>query len=237
MKLDKAIEAIKKFEGCRLEAYQDVGGIWTIGYGHTNRVQKGDVITQDQADAYLAEDVAVHASRVEKYQKIYNFTENEYNALVSFAYNVGNIDSLTLNGTRTKQQILQHIGDFCYSRGRRIDGLATRRWLEAQLFAKKDDSTTESELKENPTISYKVGNVYELQANVIVRATPSIKGKKVGYAGLTADGKKHDPDKNGSLNKGTKVTCKDVKVVNGNIWIKCPSGWLAATYNGEVLIR
>lgn len=237
MKLDKAIEAIKKFEGCRLEAYQDVTGTWTIGYGHTNKVQKGDVITQDQADAFLAEDVAVHASRVEKYQSIYNFTENEYNALVSFCYNVGNIDSLTLNGTRTKQQILQHIGDFCYSKGRRIEGLATRRWLEAQLFAKKDDSTTNLELKENPTISYKVGNVYELQANVIVRVTPSIKGKKVGYAGLTADGKKHDPDKNGSLNKGTKVTCKDVKVVNGNIWIKCPSGWLAATYNGEVLIR
>ena len=72
---------------------------------------------------------------------------------------------------------------------------------------------------------------------MIARATQSIKGKKVGYAGLTADGKKNDPEKNGSLNKGTKVTCKDVKVVNGNIWIKCPSGWLAATYNGEVLIR
>lgn len=237
MKLDKAIEAIKKFEGCRLEAYQDAGGTWTIGYGHTKNVKNGDVITQDQADAILAEDVLSHASRVEKYQSIYNFNENEYNALVSFAYNIGNIDSLTLNGTRTKQQILQHIGDFCYSKGRRLEGLAKRRYLEAQLFAMKDDSTTNSELKENPTISYKVGNVYELQANVIVRATPSIKGKKVGYAGLTADGKKHDPEKNGSLNKGTKVTCKDVKFVNGNIWIKCPSGWLAANYNGEVLIR
>lgn len=228
MKLDKAKEVIKKFEGCRLEAYQDVGGTWTIGYGHTNRVQKGDVITQEQADSFLVEDIAVHSSRVEKYQHIYNFNENEYNALVSFAYNVGNIDSLTLNGTRTKQQILQHMGDFCYSKGRKIEGLVNRRRMEAQLFAMKEDSAN---------ISYKVGNVYTLQDNINVRETPSIRGKKVGYGGLTADGKKHDPDKNGSLNKGTKVTCKDVKVVNGNIWIKCPSGWLAAIYNGEVLIK
>ena len=237
MKLDKAIEVIKKFEGCRLEAYQDVGGTWTIGYGHTNKVHKGDVITQEQADKFLAEDVAVHASRVEKYQHIYNFNENEYNALVSFAYNIGNIDSLTLHGTRTKGQIQQHIGDFCYCKGRRIEGLAKRRCLEAQLFANKDVSTTESELKGNSSIRYEVGHVYELQTNVIVRATPSVKGKKVGYAGLTADGRKHDPEKNGSLNKGTKVTCKDVRFVNGNTWIKCPSGWLAAVYNGEVYIR
>lgn len=228
MKLDKAKEIIKKFEGCRLEAYQDVGGTWTIGYGHTNRVQKGDVITQDQADSFLVEDIAAHASGVEKYQNIYNFTENEYNALVSFAYNIGNIDSLTLNGTRTKQQILQHMGDFCYCKGRKIEGLVNRRRMEAQLFEIKEDSDTSS---------YKVGNIYTLQDNVNVRETPSIRGKKVGYAGLTADGKKHDPDKNGSLNKGTKVTCKDVKVVNGDIWIKCPSGWLAAIYNGEVLIK
>lgn len=233
MKLDKAKEVIKKFEGCRLEAYQDVGGTWTIGYGRTNGVKKGDVITQEQAEAFLLEDIAAHASRVEKYQHIYNFNENEYNALVSFAYNVGNIDSLTLNGTRTKQQILQHMGDFCYCKGRRIEGLVNRRSMEAQLFAMKEDS----DLKENTTISYKVGNVYTLQDNVNVRDTPSIRGKKVGHAGLTADGKKHDPDKNGSLNKGTKVTCKEVKVVDGNIWIKCPSGWLAAIYNGEVLIK
>lgn len=235
MKLDKAIELIKKFEGCRLEAYKDAGGNWTIGYGHTNRVQQGDVISQDQANQYLAEDVAVHASRVEKYQSKYQFNENQYNALVSFAYNVGSIDSLTLNGTRTKEQILQHIGDYVYCKGKRLEGLARRRWCEALLY---NEPTSEPKKNEDSTISYKVGNIYTLQANVIVRATPSKTGKKVGYAGLTADGKKHDPDKNGSLSKGTQITCKDVKMDSaGNIWIKCPSGWLAAIYNGEVLIK
>ena len=235
MKLDKAIELIKKFEGCRLEAYKDAGGTWTIGYGHTNGVQQGDKITQDQANQYLAEDVAAHASRVEKYQSKYQFNENQYNALVSFAYNIGNIDTLTLNGTRTKEQILQHIGDYVYCKGRRLEGLAKRRWLEALLY---NEPTSEDKKNEDSTISYKVGNIYTLQANVIVRATPSKTGKKVGYGGFTADGKKHDPDKNGSLNKGTQVTCKDVKMDSaGNIWIKCPSGWLAAIYNGEVLIK
>lgn len=235
MKLDKAIELIRKFEGCKLEAYQDARGTWTIGYGHTNRVQNGDVITQEQAEAFLAEDVAVHASRVEKYQAQYGFNENQYNALVSFSYNVGNIDSLTLNGTRTKEQILQHIGDFVYCKGRRLEGLARRRWCEALLY---NESTTEVKKKEYSTNYYNVGNVYTLQANVIVRKSPSKTGAKVGYAGLTADGKKHDPEKNGSLNKGTQVTCKDVSMdKSGNIWIKCPSGWLAAIYNGEVLIK
>ena len=234
MKLDKAIELIKKFEGCRLEAYRDAGGTLTIGYGHTNRVQQGDVITQEQANQYLAEDVAVFTSRVEKYQSKYQFNENQYNALVSFAYNVGNIDTLTLNGTRTKEQILQHIGDFVYCKGRRLEGLARRRWCEALLY---NEPTNENKLNDN-SIAYKVGQVYTLQANVIVRATPAKNGKKVGYAGLTPDGKKHDHDKNGSLDKGTQVTCKDVKMDNaGNIWIKSPSGWLAAIYNGEVLIR
>lgn len=235
MNLSKSINMIKKFEGCRLEAYKDSGGTWTIGYGHTNRVQKGDKITQAEADRFLAEDVGVYASRVERYQKIYNFNENQYNALVDFAYNVGGIDGLTLKGTRTKEQILQHINDYVYCKGKRLEGLIRRRAAETALFKEPISSTSKVE---DTSLTYKVGNTYTLLANIIVRATPAKNGKKVGYAGLTADGKKHDPDKNGSLNKGTVVTCKDVSFDKaGNIWIKCPSGWLAAVYNKEVLIK
>lgn len=232
MKLDKAIKLIKQFEGCELEAYRVGGtGAWTIGYGHTNKVQAGDVITQEQADAYLAEDVAIHASRVEKYQSIYNFNENQYNALVSFCYNVGNINGLTLNGTRTKEQILQHLGDFVYYNGRRLVGLEKRRFTEALLYNTPMEEAQTS-------CPYAIGKVYTLQANVIVRQAPYKTAKKVGYSNLTADGKKYDPDKNGSLNKGTQVTCKDVSIDSaGNTWIKCPSGWLAAIYDQEVLIK
>ena len=99
------------------------------------------------------------------------------------------------------------------------------------------DSVPTQAKPSNNDISYKVGQNYTLQANVIVRSNPSKSATPVGHKGLTADGKKHDKDKNGSLDKGTVITCKDVKVENGNIWIKCPSGWLAALYNGEVLIK
>ena len=52
------LELIKRFEGCRLKAYQDSVGVWTIGYGHTVGVLNGQVITQAQADIYLKTDCA-----------------------------------------------------------------------------------------------------------------------------------------------------------------------------------
>ena len=51
------IQAIKKFEGVSLSAYQDSKGVWTIGYGHTKDVKKGDRITQYQAEQFLREDL------------------------------------------------------------------------------------------------------------------------------------------------------------------------------------
>lgn len=87
------------------------------------------------------------------------------------------------------------------------------------------------------TPSYKVGNEYTLQANVNVRTEPSKSATLVTYNGLSNDGKKHDSDKNGSLDKGTVITCKDIHIDGGDIWLKCPSGWLCAVYKGEVLIK
>jgi GH24 family phage-related lysozyme (muramidase) len=49
---------LKRFEGCRLEAYQDSAGIWTIGYGHIEGVSEGQTVTQAQADAFLCDDAA-----------------------------------------------------------------------------------------------------------------------------------------------------------------------------------
>ena len=56
----KLLAALKVDEGCRLIAYQDTVGVWTIGYGHTAGVHPGQTITQAQADAWLTEDVASH---------------------------------------------------------------------------------------------------------------------------------------------------------------------------------
>ena len=50
------IELVKKWEGCKLHAYLDGGGVPTIGYGHTDGVKLGDVCTQEQAEKWLKED-------------------------------------------------------------------------------------------------------------------------------------------------------------------------------------
>ena len=53
----ETLKKIKQFEGCRLEAYRDAAGVWTIGYGHTYKVRPGDRITRQWADHLLREDI------------------------------------------------------------------------------------------------------------------------------------------------------------------------------------
>jgi lysozyme len=78
----------KSFEGCVLDAYQDQGGVWTIGYGHTNGVHAGMTITQAQADEWLAEDLAWTVAAVNRLVTV-PLTQGQFDALVDFAYNVG----------------------------------------------------------------------------------------------------------------------------------------------------
>ena len=85
--------------------------------------------------------------------------------------------------------------------------------------------------------TYNVGDNYILQANVNVRTAPSKYAALVTYKGLSNDGKKHDVNKNGALDKGTVITCKDIHIDGADIWLKCPSGWLCAVDNGKVLIK
>ena len=85
--------------------------------------------------------------------------------------------------------------------------------------------------------TYNVGDNYILQANVNVRTAPSKSAALVTYKGLSNDGKKHDVNKNGALDKGTVITCKDIHIDGADIWLKCPSGWLCAVDNGKVLIK
>lgn len=98
------------------------------------------------------------------------------------------------------------------------------------------DATTVADTGSN-IAAYKVGNTYTLQANVNVRIAPSKSAALVTYKWLSKDGKKHDFNKNGALDKGTIITCKDIHIDGGDIWLKCPSGWLCAVDNGKVLIK
>lgn len=132
------LKIIKESEGLRLKAYKCPSGVWTIGYGHTGKdVKKGMVITEEKATELLKSDIARFEKQVVTYNTIYNFTSNEFSALVSFAYNIGSITGLTRNGTRTKLQIANKMLEYCYASGKKLNGLYTRRQKEMKLFLKK----------------------------------------------------------------------------------------------------
>lgn len=79
----------EQFEGCRLNAYQDQVGVWTIGYGHTGpEVNAGLTITQAQAEAYLAADVQSAAACVNQLVSV-ALSQQEFDALVDFVFNLG----------------------------------------------------------------------------------------------------------------------------------------------------
>lgn len=95
---------------------------------------------------------------------------------------------------------------------------------------------------EAPTVpqtvpKYLVGKTYALQAEMKVRKGPGLNYGWKRHGELTADGRKHDKDRDGFLDKGTVVTCLEVKQIGANIWIRCPSGWIAAYHNGILYVR
>ena len=133
------INQIKKFEACKLTAYQDSAGVWTIGYGHTSGVKKGDRCTQYQAEQYLKEDLAKFEAVANKVRNL--STQGRYDAVVDFIYNCGpvNFNSSTLkkyieSGRKTweiQEQFLRWVN----SGGQKLGGLVTRRIWEANRFA------------------------------------------------------------------------------------------------------
>lgn len=95
---------------------------------------------------------------------------------------------------------------------------------------------------EAPTVpqtvpKYLVGKTYALQAEMKVRKGPGLNYGRKRHGELSADGRKHDKDRDGFLDKGTVVTCLEVKQIGANIWIRCPSGWIAAYHNGILYVR
>ena len=91
---EKGLELIKTFEGLRLSSYKALSAekYYTIGYGHYGSdVSKDMIITESQAEELLKKDVEKFEDKVNKYSN-YSFNQNQFDALVSFAYNIGNID-------------------------------------------------------------------------------------------------------------------------------------------------
>lgn len=139
------IDLIKHFEGCQLEAYQDEVGVWTIGWGITNAdksitgttIKKGLKISKATAEKWLKESLnKKYLPLVMKYDTRYGWYQNEIDALVSFAYNIGSIDQLTANGSRSRATIAAKMLEYVKAGGVTYNGLVRRRKAERELFLK-----------------------------------------------------------------------------------------------------
>lgn len=132
------VDLIKSFEGCRLTAYQDSVGVWTIGYGHTSGVYSGMTITEAKAEEYLKGDL-VTAENAVNGKVTYSIKQNQFDALVSFTYNVGsgNFGSSTLLKKLNQGDITGAANEFDKwnkAGGQVLEGLVRRRAAEKAMF-------------------------------------------------------------------------------------------------------
>lgn len=142
---EKCYSIIKQFEGCRLKAYKDSAGVWTIGYGtimypNGTKVKEGDKCTQDEAETFLKYEVILKSQSVNAFTSNYNLTQNQFDALVSFAYNlgIGALQKSTLlkkikinpNDPAIEAEFMRWIN----AGGKPLTGLKKRRQQESDLY-------------------------------------------------------------------------------------------------------
>ena len=199
------LDLIKQYEGCRLAAYRCAAGVWTIGYGHTAGVHSGMTITQAQADAYLQQDVA----KFEKYVNnpayvpiMEQLNQNQFDALVSFAFNLGAGNLRKLCKGRTAAQIAQAMTQYCKANGKVLAGLRRRRAAEQALFNKPVSAATPAQNQNTEDYNMKTikkgskGNAVKVWQIIIGAAADGIFGSGTESAtktwqsnhGLAADG-------------------------------------------------
>ncbi|ELZ5049576.1 lysozyme (plasmid) [Enterobacter asburiae] len=140
---EKGIALIKEFEGCRLTAYQDSVGVWTIGYGWTQPVdgkpiRAGMTIKQETAERLLKTGLVSYESDVSRLVKV-GMSQGQFDALVSFTYNLG-VRSLSTSTLLRKLNAGDYAGaadEFLRwnkAGGKVLNGLTRRREAERALF-------------------------------------------------------------------------------------------------------
>lgn len=134
----KGIKLIKDFEGCKLAAYKDSVGVWTIGWGNTSHAKAGMKITQAQADKFLLEDLVPVEKCLNNLGVV--LTQNKFDSLCSWIFNLG-IGSF--NSSTMKKYIVAKCSDidvtdqmvkWCNAGGRPLLGLKKRRVAEANMY-------------------------------------------------------------------------------------------------------
>ncbi|OCP36730.1 lysozyme [Ensifer sp. LC163] len=143
---------VKQWEGFKTKAYRDVGGIWTVGYGHTSAagaptVKPNMVITEAEAEPILLADLATFEERVSRLVKV-PLTDNQHAVLVSFDFNTGKLHSSTLLkklNAGDYDAVPAELMKWVNAGGRRIKGLVNRRSAEAGLWAQGEFVSTNTQ--------------------------------------------------------------------------------------------
>ncbi len=242
---EKGLNLIREFEGCRLTAYKPVAAerYYTIGYGHYGAdVHAGMRITQSQADAYLEKDVAKFVASVNALGR--NWTQNQFDALVSFTYNCGAASLLYLTKGRNIETIAEKI--LIYNKGangRTLPGLVRRRKAEHDLFVKPDEVHPYKDKPLKATEYYKIGHIYKTVTRMKIRKGPGAGYDQVIHNLMAENEKAYDSTKTGCLDAGTPVIPQDVKISGGiggkpkSVWIKIGSGWVCGWNASKCYIR
>lgn len=154
---DEGVKLIKKWEGLRTKAYQDVAGIWTIGYGHTSaagglKVTPGLVISEKQAEEILKGDLVKFENDVNKLVKV-PLTDNQFATLVSFHFNTGALGKSTLLKRLNKgeyEAVPSELMKWVNAGGKKVQGLINRRKDEGALW--NSQFATEKPKEELPKV-------------------------------------------------------------------------------------
>ena len=233
------LDLIKQFEGCRLVAYQCSAGVWTIGYGHTAGVHRGMKITQAQAEAYLKQDVA----KFEKYVNNASYVpftdklnQNQFDALVSFAFNLGQGNLMKLCKGRTINQVPGAMPQYCKANGKNLPGLQRRRKAEATLYNKKVQSCTGATTKQ----TYKSGQWYTVPEEIPVRNGYYGQPGKYQYLSEQLKSICNSRDGIGYIKAGKIICPTEVKTFDdGSVWFKLDATitCLAVGVDGKSYIR
>ena len=138
---DAAVEVLRTFEGLRLRAYLCPAMVWTIGYGHTAGVRPGQVITLDEAEALLRQDIAHTEEALSRLISV-ELNAHQFGALMCFAFNIGiaAFKRSTLLARLNRGEADKVPGElrrWSHSRGIKLPGLVRRREAEILLWEKK----------------------------------------------------------------------------------------------------
>jgi GH24 family phage-related lysozyme (muramidase) len=191
---EKGLNLIKSFEGLYLTAYRCPAGVPTIGWGHTKGVKMGMNITKEQAEQYLRADLATCEKKVEEWNPTYRWTQGEFDAIVSFLFNLGSgkMKDLVQSGRRTKAEIAEAFLLYTKARNTKtgklevLSGLKRRREAERALFL---GGATNNTPKADPVLKMgskgaevKLAQTYLRDAGYEVGAIDGVFGKKTDAA-------------------------------------------------------